>query len=70
MPEGLRRPVDAGGPGKVFIGIDLPSVWNSTPVDHIIISIPGLSNHDRIAILGATPLRCAHCARRINDALG
>ena len=62
MPEGLRRPVDTGGPGKVFIGIDLPSLWTRTPVDHIIISIPRLSNRDRIAILGDTNRSAARIA--------
>jgi aminocarboxymuconate-semialdehyde decarboxylase len=36
-----------------MIGTDYPFPWNKVPVDHIM-SIPGLSDADRIAILGGT----------------
>ena len=41
------------GPDKVAIGTDYPFPWNKVPVDHIM-STPGLSDDDKIAILGGT----------------
>jgi hypothetical protein len=38
---------------RSMIGTDYPFPWNKVPVDHIL-SIPGLSDEDRIAILGGT----------------
>jgi aminocarboxymuconate-semialdehyde decarboxylase len=35
------------------IGTDYPFPWNKVPVDHIM-STPGLSDDDKIAILGGT----------------
>jgi predicted TIM-barrel fold metal-dependent hydrolase len=51
--EGLRHLVAETGPGQVVIGTDYPFPWNRVPVDHIM-STPGLSDDDRIAILGGT----------------
>jgi len=56
LPPGLvgaRRPIAESGIGQVMIGTDYPFPWNKVPVDHIM-SIPGLSDADRIAILGGT----------------
>ena len=55
-PEGLRHLVAETGPGQVVIGTDYPFPWNRTPVDHIM-STPGLSDDDRVAILGGTARR-------------
>jgi aminocarboxymuconate-semialdehyde decarboxylase len=52
-PEGLRHLIAETGPDKVVIGTDYPFPWNRVPVDHIL-STPGLSDDDRIAILGGT----------------
>jgi aminocarboxymuconate-semialdehyde decarboxylase len=52
-PEGMRHLIAESGVGQVMIGTDYPFPWNKVPVDHIM-SIPGLSDDDRIAILGGT----------------
>jgi aminocarboxymuconate-semialdehyde decarboxylase len=52
-PEGMRHLIAETGVGQVLIGTDYPFPWNRVPVDHIL-SIPGLSNDDKIAILGGT----------------
>jgi aminocarboxymuconate-semialdehyde decarboxylase len=52
-PEGLRHLVAETGPGQVLMGTDYPFPWTSTSVDHIL-STPGLSDDDKIAILGGT----------------
>src|ERR1700751_1461055 len=51
--EALRHLIAETGVGQVRLGTDYPFPWNKVPVDHIM-SIPGLSDDDRIAILGAT----------------
>jgi aminocarboxymuconate-semialdehyde decarboxylase len=51
--EALRHLIAETGPDKVVIGTDYPFPWNRGPVDHIM-STPGLSDDDRIAILGGT----------------
>ena len=35
------------------MGTDYPFPWNTAPVDHIL-SIPGISDADKIAMLGGT----------------
>src|SRR5438874_2973012 len=52
-PEGMRHLIAETGPDKVVIGTDYPFPWNRVPVDHIL-STPGLSDDDKIAILGGT----------------
>lgn len=52
-PEGLRHLVAETGPGQVVLGTDHPFPWTSTAVDHILAT-PGLSDADRVAILGGT----------------
>src|SRR5580704_1935057 len=52
-PEGLRRLIAETGPDKVVIGTAYAFPWNRVPVDHIL-STPGLSDDDKIAILGGT----------------
>jgi aminocarboxymuconate-semialdehyde decarboxylase len=51
--EGMRHLIAEAGIEHVLLGTDYPFPWNTTPVDHIL-SIPGLSDADKIAILGGT----------------
>src|SRR5215467_14575617 len=51
--EAMRHLIAESGVGQVILGTDYPFPWNKVPVDHIM-SIPGLSDDDRIAILGGT----------------
>jgi aminocarboxymuconate-semialdehyde decarboxylase len=52
-PEGLRHLVAEVGASQIVIGTDTPFLWTKTPVDHIM-ETPGLSDADRIAMLGET----------------
>ena len=51
--EGMRHLIAEAGIDQVVLGTDYPFPWNTNPVDHIL-SIPGLSDEDRIKILGGT----------------
>jgi aminocarboxymuconate-semialdehyde decarboxylase len=51
--EGMRHLIAEAGIDQVVLGTDYPFPWNTAPVDHIL-SIPGLSDGDKIKILGAT----------------
>ncbi len=51
--EAMRHLIAEVGIDHVVLGTDYPFPWNTAPVDHIL-SIPGLSDEDRIKILGAT----------------
>jgi aminocarboxymuconate-semialdehyde decarboxylase len=51
--EGMRHLIAEAGIGQVVLGTDYPFPWNTAPVDHIL-SIPDLSDADKIAILGGT----------------
>ena len=51
--EGMRHLIAESGVGQVILGTDYPFPWNKVPVDHIL-STPGLSDDDKIAILGGT----------------
>src|SRR5215510_6293440 len=51
--EAMRHLIAETGVGQIMIGTDYPFPWNRVPVDHIM-SIPGLSDDDKIAILGGT----------------
>jgi len=52
-PEDMRHLVAVVGASQVVLGTDYPSGWNPTPVDRIL-AVPGLSDEERIAILGGT----------------
>jgi aminocarboxymuconate-semialdehyde decarboxylase len=52
-PEALRHLAAETGPGQIVMGTDYPFPWTSTSVDHIL-GTPGLSDADRIAMLGGT----------------
>ncbi len=52
-PEGLRHLVAEVGVSQIVMGTDYPFPWTTTSVDHILTT-PGLSDADRVAILGET----------------
>jgi aminocarboxymuconate-semialdehyde decarboxylase len=52
-PEALRHLIAESGVSQIMIGTDYPFPWTSTEVD-LVLSTPGLSDDDRIAILGGT----------------
>ena len=49
----MRHLIAEAGIDQVVLGTDYPFPWNTAPVDHIL-SIPGLSDGDKIKILGGT----------------
>ncbi|MED5572867.1 MAG: amidohydrolase family protein, partial [Pseudomonadota bacterium] len=55
-PEALRHLIAETGPGQIMIGTDYPFLWTSTEVD-LVLNTPGLSDDERIAILGGTAAR-------------
>jgi aminocarboxymuconate-semialdehyde decarboxylase len=55
-PEALRHLVAVTGPGQIVMGTDYPYPWTKTSVDHIL-GTPGLSDADRVAMLGGTAAR-------------
>ena len=55
-PEGLRHLIAETGSGQIMIGTDYPFPWTSTEVD-LVLGAPGLSDDERIAILGGTAAR-------------
>ena len=52
-PEALRHLIAETGPDKIVIGTDYPFPWTSTEVD-LVLNTPGLTDDQRIAILGGT----------------
>jgi aminocarboxymuconate-semialdehyde decarboxylase len=55
-PEALRHLVAEAGASQVVIGTDHPIPWQEMPVEHVLAT-PGLSDADRVAILGGNALR-------------
>ena len=55
-PEALRHLVAVFGASQIVSGTDYPYLWTTTPVD-LVMNTPGLSNADRIAMLGGTAAR-------------
>jgi len=55
-PEALRHLIAETGSGQIMIGTDYPFPWTSTEVD-LVLNTPGLSDDERIAILGGTAAR-------------
>jgi aminocarboxymuconate-semialdehyde decarboxylase len=49
--EALRHLVAVAGASQIMIGTDCPFPWTTTAVDHVL-GVPGLSDADRVAILG------------------
>ena len=58
----MRHLIAEAGIDHVLLGTDYPFPWNTAPVDHIL-SIPGLSDGDKIKILGATAAQAARHRR-------
>jgi aminocarboxymuconate-semialdehyde decarboxylase len=52
-PEALRHLVAECGASQIVIGTDSPIPWVKKPVDHVL-ETPGLTDEERIAILGGT----------------
>ncbi|MGZ8228198.1 MAG: amidohydrolase family protein [Burkholderiales bacterium] len=52
-PEALRHLVANVGASQIVLGTDYPYPWEDKPVDHVMAT-PGLSDDERIAILGTT----------------
>jgi aminocarboxymuconate-semialdehyde decarboxylase len=52
-PEGLRHLAAEVGASRIVMGTDYPFPWTTTAVDHIL-GAPGLSDADRVAMLGET----------------
>ena len=51
--EAVRHLIHEMGVDNVVLGTDYPFPWNTDPVDHIL-SIPDITDDDKIAILGRT----------------
>jgi len=54
-PEALRHLASETGSGQLMMGTDYPYPWTRTSVDHILAT-PGLSDDERVAILGGTAM--------------
>ncbi len=52
-PEGVRHLAAEVGAGQLMVGTDYPYPWTTTAID-LILETPGLSDADKIAILGGT----------------
>ena len=52
-PEALRHLAAQVGPDRIVMGTDYPYPWTTTAVDHIL-STPGLSEDQQMAMLGLT----------------
>jgi aminocarboxymuconate-semialdehyde decarboxylase len=55
-PEALRHLAAEVGPHQIVIGTDYPYGWTTTAVDHIL-GTPGLTDDEKIAMLGGTAMR-------------
>ncbi|HZT09398.1 MAG TPA: amidohydrolase family protein, partial [Chloroflexota bacterium] len=51
--EGLRHLIAETAAGQIMLGTDYPYPWTTTAVDHIL-NTPGLTDAERVAILGGT----------------
>ena len=54
--EMLRHLIAETGISQIMIGTDCPFPWTTTPIEHVM-NTPGLSDADRIAILGGNACR-------------
>ena len=55
-PEGIRHLAAEMGASQLMVGTDYPFPWTKTMVDEVLAT-PGLSDADRVAILGGTAAR-------------
>ena len=54
--EGVRHLAAEVGAGQLMVGTDYPFPWTETAID-LILETPGLSDDEKIAILGGTAMR-------------
>ena len=54
--EALRHLAAEVGAGQIMVGTDHPIPWEEDPVGHVMAT-PGLSDEERLAILGETAIR-------------
>ena len=54
--EALRHLLAQVGASQIVIGTDYPFPWTTTAVDHVL-GAPGLSDVDKVAILGGNAAR-------------
>ena len=52
-PEATRHLAAVVGARRMMIGTDSPIPWAQTPIE-TVMATPGLSNADKVAILGGT----------------
>ena len=52
-PEDMRHLIAVVGVSQVVVGTDYAALWNRNPIDGIL-SVPGLSDADRISIFNGT----------------
>jgi aminocarboxymuconate-semialdehyde decarboxylase len=55
-PEGVRHLVAEVGVSQLMVGTDFPYPWTKTAID-LILDTPGLSDDDKIAVLGGNAAR-------------
>jgi aminocarboxymuconate-semialdehyde decarboxylase len=55
--EGIRHLVAEVGASQLVVGTDYPYPWTKTAVDEVLAT-PGLSDAERVAILGGHPILC------------
>jgi aminocarboxymuconate-semialdehyde decarboxylase len=54
--EALRHLIAVAGASQIMLGTDYPYPWTTTSVDHVLAT-PGLSDSQRIAILGGNAMK-------------
>ena len=55
-PEGVRHLAAEVGANQLMVGTDFPYPWTTTAVD-LILSTPGVSDADKVAMLGGTAMK-------------
>jgi aminocarboxymuconate-semialdehyde decarboxylase len=55
-PEGVRHLAAEVGASQLMVGTDFPYPWTTTAVD-LILSTPGVSDADRVAMLGGNAMK-------------
>ena len=55
-PEAMRHIIAEVGAGQILVGTDFPYPWTRTAVD-LVMATPGLTDDERVAILGGTAAR-------------